>query len=522
MLEAQRFTRSSSHTTRNGQPEIFPAGPELTLLATSEPASPPLRTGPIEVSSDEDSPSGTSPLPRWLPRYVGVLLTLDTLAMVLGGLLGRLLRSDKLGGMIEGVAYFEILLAATPLWLLAMATARAYEGRFLGIGSEEFRRVANAGARFTALLALALFFFQWEVARGLVVLALPSAVTFTLLFRYLARKVLHRVRRSGRASHRVLVVGEVPARDILTARLRKADYCGLHVVGVCRPVVTGPAGTPSVTHVRDMIEALRADTVAVAHSPLVDSALLRGLAWSLEGTGVNLLVAPALTDVAGPRVNIRPVSGLPLLQITEPEFAGVRRVLKDAIDVTLATVLLLVFGPLFAALTAAVRLSSSGPAFFRQVRIGRNGREFLMYKFRSMYRDAERELEELRSFNDHGEEIMFKMRNDPRVTRVGRFMRRFSLDELPQLINVLKGDMSLVGPRPPLPTEVALYPRHVHRRLLVKPGLTGLWQVSGRADLDWEETVRLDLYYVENWSVTLDLEIIWKTLWAVLRGSGAR
>jgi exopolysaccharide biosynthesis polyprenyl glycosylphosphotransferase len=242
----------------------------------------------------------------------------------------------------------------------------------------------------------------------------------------------------------------------------------------------------------------------------------------LEGTGVNLLVAPALTDVAGPRIHVRPVSGLPLLQIAKPEFRGPRRLFKAAIDLLGALVLLILLSPLLLATAVVVRASGPGPVLFRQIRVGRGGRPFTMYKFRSMHSDAEHLLAELRTLNDHGEGVLFKLRDDPRITRIGKYLRRYSVDELPQLFNVLLGEMSLVGPRPPLPSEVARYAQDVHRRLLVKPGLTGLWQVSGRSDLDWEETVRLDLYYVENWSAALDAEILWKTFFAVLRGSGAR
>jgi len=320
----------------------------------------------------------------------------------------------------------------------------------------------------------------------------------------------------------VLVVGDGPAQAVLSHRLRAAAHCGLQVVATCPPVTGPPDAVPRTDHVLAAARAAGADTVAVAHSPTVDADVLRRIAWSLEGTGMNLLVAPALTDVAGPRVNIRPVSGLPLLQVSEPEFTGARRLVKGAIDVAGAALGIALASPLLLALALSVRLSGPGPVLFRQIRIGRGGQEFTMYKFRSMRADAERVLEQLRGSNDHADGVLFKMRDDPRVTPVGRYLRRYSLDELPQLFNVLLGHMSLVGPRPPLPSEVARYEHETHRRLLVKPGMTGLWQVSGRADLDWEETVRLDLYYVENWSVALDAEIAWKTLWAVLRGSGAR
>jgi exopolysaccharide biosynthesis polyprenyl glycosylphosphotransferase len=521
MLNARQAGPSNDLDSGNGRgPSIYHlTGRASELTATGIRLNPPslLATGPLDLL-----PTGSRPLPKWLPRYVMALLVLDVLAIVIGGSFSWLVRFDTLGGNIYGVAYFLVLLGTTPAWLLAMATARSYEGRYLGIGSEEFRRVANAAARFTALVAIVVYLFRLEIARGLLVVALPAATLLALTFRYLARRALHRIRQSGGASHRVLVVGEGQSRDVLTTRLTSAPHCGLRVVGVCRPLIDLPGGNVSVDHVRKYVKSFKADTVAIAQSPSVQPEVLRQIAWSLEGCGVDLLVAPAMTDVAGPRVSIRPVSGLPLLQVTEPEFTGVRRLAKSAFDLMGASLALLLVSPLFLMLAIAVRLSSEGPVFFRQVRIGRNGREFVMFKFRSMYADAEQRLAELKASNDHGDGVLFKMRNDPRITKVGKFLRRFSLDELPQLINVLFGQMSLVGPRPPLPSEVAMYANHVHRRLLVKPGLTGLWQVSGRSDLDWDETVRLDLYYVENWSVALDAEIVWKTIWAVLRGSGAR
>ena len=461
-------------------------------------------------------------LPSWQRRYVLALLGLDAVALLVAGLIGQFVRFETLGGAYNGVAYDVIFLAAAPLWLLTLATARTYESRYLGAGSEEFRRVGNATARFTALVAIIVYLFKWDIARGLVIGVLPSAVVLTILFRYLARRVLHRLRRNGRAVHRVLVVGDTASREILGRRLAAAPHCGLEIVGACRPLHAEPGGELSVAHVRPMVASLQADTVAVTYSPHLAPEVLRQLAWSLEGTGVDLLVAPALTDVAGPRVSIRPVSGLPLLQIAEPEFTGIRRILKRGLDVSLSGLAVLVASPVFLIVGLAVRLSGPGPVLFRQIRIGRHGQKFMIFKFRSMHVDAERHLDSLRDHNDHGDGVLFKMRDDPRITPIGRFLRRYSLDELPQLFNVLVGQMSMVGPRPPLPEEVARYNPDAHRRLLVRPGLTGLWQVSGRSDLSWEETVRLDLYYVENWSVALDGEIIWKTAGAVLRGSGAR
>jgi exopolysaccharide biosynthesis polyprenyl glycosylphosphotransferase len=473
---------------------------------------PPVATHPAGAPARRVAHGG-----RGLSRYVAALLILDAAAMTIGGVLGRLMNVRATG--VPGVPYLAVLGVVVPAWLVMLAGSRAYEGRYLALGSEEFRRVANAAARFTALIAVVVFMFRLEVARGLVVIALPTSSLLVLMFRYAARQALHRLRVDGSAIHRVLVVGDGLSHDTLVARLRSSPRAGLRVVGSCAPVMDGET---SLAHVRRAVRAHAADTVAVAHSPGVTAEVLRRLAWTLEGCGVDLLVAPAFTDVAGPRINIRPVSGLPLLQIAAPEFSGVRRLIKATIDAAGAALLLAALSPLLAVAAACVRATSPGPALFTQTRIGRDGRPFAMYKFRSMYADAEQRLADLTARNDHGTGVLFKMRDDPRVTGIGRVLRRYSIDEIPQLINVLLGQMSLVGPRPPLPAEVARYERDVHRRLMVKPGLTGLWQVSGRSDLDWNETVRLDLYYVENWSVVLDVEILARIVSAVLRGAGAR
>jgi exopolysaccharide biosynthesis polyprenyl glycosylphosphotransferase len=250
-------------------------------------------------------------------------------------------------------------------------------------------------------------------------------------------------------------------------------------------------------------------------------AALRRLSWDLEGAGVDLVVAPGLVEVAGPRLHIRPMCGLPLLHVEEPTLTGAPRIVKSVVDRTAALVGLLLLAPALLAVTVAIRINSRGPAFYSQHRVGRNGREFRIWKFRTMFTDADSRLQEVSGLNVHGDEVLFKIPRDPRITRVGSWLRKHSVDEIPQLFNVLLGDMSLVGPRPPLPSEVRRYGTDVHRRLLVKPGVTGLWQVSGRSDLTWDESIRLDLRYVENWSLALDALIVWRTFGAVLRGSGA-
>jgi exopolysaccharide biosynthesis polyprenyl glycosylphosphotransferase len=260
--------------------------------------------------------------------------------------------------------------------------------------------------------------------------------------------------------------------------------------------------------------------VAVLACPEMSGIRLRELAWELEETGTDLCVAPALIDVAGPRTTIRPVAGLPLLQLDHPELAGGKQVIKAMFDRAAAGLALVMLAPLFVVIALAIRLDDRGPVFFMQTRVGRDGQTFRLFKFRTMVVDAEQRRLELEALNE-GAGVLFKMRKDPRVTKVGAALRRWSLDELPQLFNVVIGDMSLVGPRPALPKEVARYGDHMRRRLVVKPGITGLWQVSGRSGLSWEESFRLDLRYVDNWSMMLDVQILWKTFSAVVRGSGA-
>lgn len=283
------------------------------------------------------------------------------------------------------------------------------------------------------------------------------------------------------------------------------------------------AGVPVLGGFDDVVavvERFSVDTVAVLPSPELDGPALRRLGWDLEQTQAELLLAPAITEIAGPRVRIRPVCGLPLLHMEKPDLRGIRRVAKETVDRTASALALLLMLPLLLGIAAAVGLSSRGGVFYRQERVGRDGQAFSMLKFRSMVTGADAMTDHLAGSND-GNGVLFKQKTDARVTRVGKVLRRFSLDELPQLLNVVRGDMSLVGPRPPLPTEVERYGFDMHRRFLVKPGITGLWQISGRSDLSWDDSVRIDVRYVENWSLTFDFMILWKTVGAVLRGSGA-
>ncbi|HEU5271818.1 MAG TPA: sugar transferase [Jatrophihabitans sp.] len=466
----------------------------------------------------------------WLLRYRRGLVGLDFLIAAAATFGAYLLRFD--GSWDRRLNLFTVLLL--PLcWITVIALNHGYDDRFVGVGATEFQRIFHAFLHVTALVAFASFISHADLSRGFVLVALPVTLLVNLLARYAARKWLHRQRAAGRALKSVLLVGDAEAIVSFTKVLRDDRYVGMRVVGACVPSeVVAETSTvetlvalnvPLLGDVDSVLSAVRqsgADTVAVVSSGRVGPEKLRSISWQLEGSETDLVVSPGLIEVAGPRLHILPVAGLPLLHVEEPTFSGFSRVVKGAFDRGAAALMLFCLSPVFLAIVLAVRISSRGPALFKQTRVGRSGTEFTMLKFRSMYVDAEDRLLELERLSD-GNGMLFKMRSDPRVTRVGQFLRKYSLDELPQLMNVLRGHMSLVGPRPPLPREVARYETHVHRRLLVKPGLTGLWQISGRSDLSWEETVRLDLRYVENWSIATDLLILWKTARAVVAGSGA-
>ena len=426
--------------------------------------------------------------------------------------------------------YLVLPIALPATWVLLNWLYRTYEHRYIGAGPEEFRRVARAGLILFATVAAVAYSLNGNFPRTIALIAVPFAVLGSMVGRGLLRIGLRHARAAGRGLHRTLVVGRGDAAVALIDQLRHTEnslHHGIVPVGVCladEEIVPSHVndvpvlGTP--TDVLAAAQRVDADAVAVVSQPDLSGHALRRLSWALEERGIELLVSPGIVEVAGPRLSIRPLAGMSLLHLERPVLKGTRRALKVAFDYSATSVLLLLLGPLMMGLALAVRLTSRGPALFRQTRVGTDGQEFTVYKFRSMVVDAEQRRGALAEANE-GNGVLFKIRQDPRVTRIGRVLRKYSLDELPQLLNVLRGNMSLVGPRPPLPSEVAGYSRTEIRRLRVRPGMTGLWQVSGRSDLTWEESLRLDLRYVDNWSLALDLSILWRTVRAVTQGSGA-
>ena len=475
--------------------------------------------------------SSSSPSAGWVKNYQRTLLGLDVLAGMLAVLAGYLVRFGGDATMLQ--PYASMSLVFPLVWAAVIFCNRGYDARCLGSGPEEYQRIGRSFIQLIAVVALASYILKADISRGFVFTVVPAAFALDIALRFVLRKRMHRRRRSGQAMSSVIVVGCAARVAALTEDLRRDLHAGLRVVGASLPDADVSASDVAMLDrlgitvlgqlddIRQLVQSTGANTVAVTSSAEIGPEKLRWIAWQLEGTDAELAVSPGLLDVAGTRISVRQAAGLPLLYVEAPRFTGPHRVLKGAFDRVLAATALLMLSPVLFGIWLTVRLTSSGPAFFVQTRIGRNGRPFRIVKFRSMYTDAEARLADLSGLNEASDGLLFKMRNDPRVTGVGRVLRRYSIDELPQLFNVLAGSMSMVGPRPPLPVEVASYGDDVRRRLLVKPGLTGLWQVSGRSDLSWEDSVRLDLRYVENWSLTTDLQLLWKTGRAVLGASGA-
>ncbi|MGV8858340.1 sugar transferase [Rhodoglobus sp.] len=414
------------------------------------------------------------------------------------------------------------------IWLALLQIFHTRDRRVIGAGANEYKSLITASMTMFGLLSITLLIVEAGFPGKGAVLAMAIGVIVLLASRWSWRRWLTRQRRLGRALSRAVVVGTSSEVDYVVSRIKGNLSAAFAVVGVLTEPDSqdSPKSESSTRYefgperVAATAAELGADAVIVAGDHGCGNDFIRNLAWQLEGTAAELILASRLANVAGPRIHFRPVEGLPLIHVEIPQFEGGKHVVKRGLDIVVSALALAILSPLFLLLTVLIRLDSPGGALFSQVRVGRNLEMFRMFKFRSMVTDASEKLAELTQKNE-GSGVLFKMKNDPRVTKIGRFIRKYSLDELPQIWNVLKGDMSLVGPRPPLPNEVRAYKGKVNRRMYIKPGLTGMWQINGRSDLNWEDSMRLDLYYVENWSVVGDLVIMWRTFKVLIHPVGA-
>lgn len=477
---------------------------------------------------------GSGTIPRWQQRYSARLRITDSIIVCAAIMLAQLVRfgdSPNMSGYPGPVmTLFSCLFAV--LWLSSISVFHTRSPRIIGAGIDEYRRIASASFSVFGIIAMVTLLAKIELARGYLAVALPVGTLGLLASRNLWRKYVWHRRAQGHYQTMVLAIGDRSGVAHLAYELIRSPKDGYVVVGVCIPGYGPRRGETLTVQDREIpilgdetsavaaLEECGADTVAVTRTEHFGVHGIRELMWQLETLDVDLVVSPGVMDVAGARLTMRPIAGFPLLHVDKPQYEGTQRIQKRAFDFCFALFALVVTAPLLLAAAAAIRMTSKGPIFYRAERIGLDGQPFTMLKFRTMVENADQQIESLLPLNQ-GAGMLFKIHRDPRVTPVGRILRRYSIDELPQFINVLKRDMSVVGPRPPLRREVENYDGEVKRRLLVKPGVTGLWQVSGRSDLSWEDSVRLDLSYVDNWSMAGDLVIIARTLKAVLASDGA-
>ena len=487
------------------------------------------------------SRSGATGTSARLPTDHAPRIMLADLAAVTVAMAGAQLLRFGLGGssadLGEGPIPYALVSVVLGLsWWAALGLSGSRDVRVLGYGPEEYKRVTSASLWLFGGIAVLSYVLQLETARGYVAVALPLGLACLLVGRRLLRRRLIRERQMGRAIRTVLLVGASQSVQHLNLQLSRHPEAGYRPVAA---YVTDPdteledlgrlsgglnvpvaRRSPDLDGVLAAVHASAADAVVISGGASLDPSALQQLGWALATHDVGMVVAPALTDIAGPRIHTQPVAGLPLIHVTTPRLDGPKGLAKRGFDLVATLVLLVALALPMLVIALWVKLDSPGPVIFRQTRIGRAGEPFRMLKFRSMIEDAEKQLTKLHGRNE-GSGPLFKLREDPRVTRFGRFIRRHSLDELPQLFNVMGGSMSLIGPRPPLPQEVERYDKFAHRRLLIKPGITGLWQVSGRSDLSWDDSIKLDLYYVENWSMIQDIMILFRTVGAVSAKTGA-
>lgn len=510
---------------------LRPSATELRRGKKTHVTTPPT----VEVHTHNGVPRSTwfRAMPRistWHRPYALLLMVLDCGATALASLIAVSTFEQATSGfnhdspqLFNVVAYIGLPIG----WLVILWGHGAYDRRYLGVGADEYKRVFRASITAAATVSFLSFAFVLALSRLSVGTALVGSLVFILIGRYLARRLLVLLRSHNRAVHRVLLIGTFNESNDVYSVMTRVPAAGLVPVGIhltegyghSRGSQDSPVPVFAGRDVLSLVRDLGADTIAVCGSARSEPGELRRLAWQLEGTGIDLVVAPQLTDIAGPRVHIRPVEGLPLLHVEEPKLSGMAWLFKNVMDRILSGILLLVLLPLFLVVSVLIWLGDRGPAFFLQARVGREGKVFKVVKFRTMYPDAEERLAHLVDQNE-SDGLLFKIKDDPRITPVGRFLRKTSLDELPQLINVFRGEMSLVGPRP-LPADDGDFLGDVRRRLLVRPGMTGLWQVSGRSELSWDDSVRLDLYYVDNWSLAFDIVILWRTVGVVFGRRGA-
>ncbi|HEU5149601.1 MAG TPA: sugar transferase [Iamia sp.] len=487
------------------------AHPPAPVTDVSDPA----RTRAAEVASR----------PRIDPKRLMGLVDMATVALSLA--LSAVVSSPvAVEGGPSRWRYLVLGLATLPAWLAIMSGQKLYNVRFIGRRIDEVRRIINATFLGTMAVALAGYFAGIDVPRTRIVVLFGVVTVLVSIEREVARRIFGALRERGKLVRNVVIAGANPEGRELAAMLRTDRWLGYRVLGfVDDDPTTDPEpvpGVPLLGTVADAGEILRSRpgaSVIVAASA-IESSTTNRLARDLLDRGVHVELSSTLRDIASQRLVVRPLGRFPVVYVEPVQRDGWRRTAKRSFDLVLAVAAIVATSPIVAAAMLAIRLDSPGPVLFRQVRVGRNGRPFEVLKLRTMVQDAEALRDALMEDNE-ADGPLFKMRDDPRITRVGRFLRKSSIDELPQLWNVVRGEMSLVGPRPALPHETEAWDPLLTQRLRVTPGITGMWQVNGRSESSFEDYTRLDLYYVDNWSLLIDLAILAKTVPVVLLRQGA-
>ncbi|MFD5213460.1 sugar transferase [Microbacterium sp. NPDC058345] len=468
-------------------------------------------------------------------RYARRLAITDTLVVITAVFGAHLLRygfNNEPLTIGDRIFDFEIGYVVTSLlfvvgWLFSLQIFGTRDASVLDGGTAEYRRILDATMRVFGTLAILALLFQIQFGRFYLLIALPTGLALLVATRWAWRRWLRKQRTAGRFLQRAIVIGDRHKAEHIVDNITREPRSGIRIVGAVTthgsrdPILDDVPVLGDFDDVLDIIDSHNVDAVILSTSDAITPKRTRQFGWALDQKRIGLIVAPALTDIAGPRIHTRPVAGLPLIHVEYPRFEGRQRIAKRAFDIIGSLGLIILFSPVMLAVALAVKGTSRGPVFYSQERIGLHGKPFKMFKFRSMVVGADDHLQSLLDQQGSSDKPLFKVNDDPRITPVGRFIRRYSLDELPQFFNALMGTMSLVGPRPQRAAEVALYDDDAHRRLFMKPGITGLWQVSGRSDLSWEDAIRLDLYYVENWSITSDVVVVARTAAAIVKPSGA-
>jgi exopolysaccharide biosynthesis polyprenyl glycosylphosphotransferase len=523
---------------------IAPA-PSTTAFRPNQPPNKRKPTGMISLPGNRTAgsviaqrvaESGANVTRRWQNQYSHRLRISDSVIVFASVMLAQYVRFGESPARTSAysgpvMTLFSVLFAT--LWLSALAVFQTRSPRVIGAGIDEYRRIGSASFWTFGIIAMVTLLAKVDLARGYLAIALPAGTIGLLAGRSVWRSHIGTKRAHGQCQTKVLAIGDRQAVSQLAHELARAPRAGCVVVGVCIPGYGPSRGNSLPVEGREVpilgderqavaaIDSCGADTVAVTRTEHFGVRGIRELMWQLETKDIDLVVSPGVMDVAEARLTLRLTAGLPLLHVEKPQYEGTQRLQKQSFDFCFSLAALIATAPLLIAAAIAIKLTSRGPIFYPSERIGIDGNPFTMLKFRTMTDGADKQIDHLLPLNEGAGGMLFKMRRDPRVTAIGRILRRFSIDELPQFINVIKGDMSVVGPRPPLRREVENYDGDVKRRLLVKPGVSGLWQVSGRSELSWAESVRLDLSYVDNWSMAGDLMIIAKTAKAVLTSHGA-